>query len=64
MIESMEQLTSKKESVIPGKITVFWLVPNALAWFRCHINDRKKQHARVTHHPQEPSHQGSSKDLY
>ena len=43
MIESMERLTSKKQSIIPGKIKVFWLVRNALAWFRCHANDRKKQ---------------------
>ena len=43
MIESMERLTSKKQSIIPGKIKVFWPVRNALAWFKCHINDRKKQ---------------------
>ena len=43
MIESMEQSTLKKHSIIPVKIEVYRLVANALAWFRCHLNDRKKQ---------------------
>ena len=51
MIESMERLTSKKQSIIPGKIKVFWLVRNALAWFRCHMNDRKKQVVACEGHP-------------